>query len=236
MKKQIFSISIILCLVFSLSVPVLAAENTVISDIDIKNELDSAVNERINAVADQFEGFPDSYMRVYKQIVYAQEEAAICDKYGLDKLNSSIQPYKNTTYSLSNGGIVYYSVYEAISGDTFDVAVTCLERQRTLDFILNSLSSFTIGDLGIAILGYVPYIGPACASLSNITSIVNASIANKIKAAGGYTQITNIAIRVGNQPGTNGMSTVEGWTTHTKYTTPSNASNEKVTFFPAYNG
>ena len=104
------------------------------------------------------------------------------------------------------------------------------------DFILNSLSSFTIGDLCIAILGYVPYIGPAFSTLSNITSIVNASIANKIKAAGGYTQITNIAIRVGNQPGTNGMSTVEGWTTHTKYTTPSNASNEKVTFFPAYNG
>lgn len=234
MKTRIFAMLMTLCLAFSFSVPAFAAKDTSISEAEVQEEIEETVDARMDSVFDQFDGLPDSYMRAYRQIVYAQVEQEVSEKYGLDMTDSSIQPYSPTIYSLPNGGIVYYSVYEATSGDTFDVAVTCLERQRAYNFLLETLSSFKVKDLCIAILGYVPVLGPAFSTLSNIKSVVTASVVSKIKAAGGYAQITNMSIRVGNQPGQMGTSVVEGWTTHTRYTAPSNATNRSVVFFPVY--
>lgn len=147
-----------------------------------------------------------------------------------------IQPMAGSgvIYSLLYGGIVCYSIVEKESGDMFDVAVTCLDRDRTLDYILNKGSTITMADACIGALGVLPVIGVGFSILSAYKTRVTTKEYKSIKDADGYAQITNIGIRVGNQPATTGISTVEGWSTHTKYKTPDNAINRQVKFFPAY--
>lgn len=208
--------------------PILVEESSL--DFATQGMINSIVEERVASVEDQFEGYPDSYLRVYKQIVEAQVKEEMATQEG------SIRPMAGSgvIYSLLYGGIVCYSIVEKESGDTFDVAVTCLDRDRTLDYILSKGSTITMADACIGALGVLPVIGVGFSILSAYRTRVSTKEYASIKKAGGYAQITNIGIRVGNQPATTGISTVEGWATHTKYKTPDNAINRQVKFFPAY--
>lgn len=236
MKKRILSMCTALCIMCSLTIPAVAAESSPLSESQIQAEVNAIVEDRVNAVADQFKGLPDSYLRVYKQIASAQAEAYVLEKHGLSSIDSSNLTPKSYSFIFNNGGVVHYRVTDELSGSTFAVAVACLDRQRTLDFILNAGSSFSMADILLDIFGYLPIAGNVFSLLASALSYANASTLSKINAAGGYAQITNIAIMVGNEPSSMATSTVEGWTSHPYYAPPSHATQVSSEFFPAYNG
>lgn len=237
MKKRMFCLVLVLSLCLGLGVPAFAKSPSVESDIQIQDEIDTLVNAKIESVKDQFDGLPDSYLRVYREYVEAQVEFEVLEKYGI---NDAISPYSTNatyTYHFYNGGVATYITRDELSGDIFEVSVTCLDRQRTLDYILeNSSKPFSVSSIIKQALGFLPYVGGALSNVFYIESQVTESIIAKIADADGYTEILNIVPRIPGIDEPMGTSAVSGWTNHPRCTLPSHAEQPDAKFFPEYVG
>ena len=101
------------------------------------------------------------------------------------------------------GGMMEYVTRK--NGKTLDVANTYLDRVNAYYFILTQ-QEVGIGDVVIAILGYIPLVGPLASTIANAKAIINSGTATSIKNAGGYAQI----ILTKAYDGT--AVSIEGWT------------------------
>lgn len=102
------------------------------------------------------------------------------------------------------GGALEYGTRTVDKGK-INVAITYLDRLNSYYFILEQ-QEVEIGDILLAIVGYIPFVGPLASSIANMKTFMNATAASSIKNAGGYTQITTTEY----QDGT--TTSIGGWT------------------------
>ena len=157
----------------------------------------------------------------YEQILTAEIESSILAKYGLTSASRA-------SLNMPNGGVVTY-LSPVADYEPTEVYSVYLERQRTLDYILN-MYSFHIEDIIIEILGFIPFVDDITSHILDISSYADRAAITSINAAGGYTHIINTYSR---EFGTS-ASVVTGWDAHPVVTTPNNAMEVQYRLFPAY--
>ena len=121
--------------------------------------------------------------------------------------NPSFVPYGSedeyTNIYAPYGGLMEYQT--RVNGSRVNVVNTYLDRNNSFYFVLEQ-QEIGIGDVIIAIAGYIPVVGPLASTIANAQAIVNSATATSIKNAGGYAQITVTEYIDGT------TSSVGGWT------------------------
>ena len=152
-----------------------------------------------------------------KYVVSVQE-------YGIQTMDTD----GKVNYSLRNGGAIYYKS-PVPDAEASELVVTCLDRQRTLDYILDK-ESFSVGTIIESIVGNLDEIGSATGFVLTLRSFADAAAKSSIKKAGGYTKIVNTY----NPTYKEGASIVTGWSDHPFVVTPSDSYDHHVERFPEY--
>lgn len=231
MKKMLRSIISCICVCALLTVPIIntafaassvnrpakVTESIVQKDVD--NEIELARKEIYRQLEEQ-----DALilMDVYESIIYPQIEEQVRAEYGQ---KNSIQAAANKSYYAPNGGMVTYLT--PISGyKPTEVAVTCYNRNDSYTFLLERLS-FSMKDLLLSIVGYIPKLGAVSSPVLDIKGVMDSITIGRIKDADGCAQIMNTYSR---EWGTK-ASLVMGWTSRYNITVPSNATNISFTKF-----
>lgn len=217
------------CLIFTLvlsfgsfgnvfaATPDIKGSKSVNMESDIKNEIEIARKEIYRQLEEQ-----DALilMEVYEDIIYPQIEKQIRSEY-----RGKIHPLMDeraSYYYAPKGGMVTYLT--PISGyKPTEVAVTCLDRDKSYDYFLEK-NSFSLSNIFSTKLGYIPNLGDVSGVLLDISGIADSLAISNVKAAGGCAQIINTYSR---EWGTK-ASLLTGWSDRYNIYVPSNATN--VTF------
>ena len=170
--------------------------------------------------------------------IYEQLEA----QNALDMLDIFVQIYSST-----NPGAVLYgdfdeitSVYAEFGGTMeyttrqnnakIDVAITHLDKDHTLYYVLDSYR-IKPEKIILAILGYLPFVGPIASTISNAEAIMTSQAANSIINASGYSKLVTTSYTGGGV-----VTTVAGWDRYPyMYLHDTSALNIKTTVFPKRN-
>lgn len=229
--KGIISMILSLAIVCSISSPAFAANKVGVEDstssvahAEVQMEIQRRTVEVMKDVYAQLES-QDALvlLDVYEKIIAADITQEVQAEFGV------VSPQGNRVFYMPNGGLITYLV--PVPGyEPTEVAVTCLERQRTLDYILDQYS-FKMSNLLETILGYVPKISGFASVIFTMLSFADSLALSRIRDASGYTKIINTYSR---EFGTK-ASIVLGWDTYSTATTPSNAYQEAAILFSAYN-
>lgn len=224
--KKLTSIILLATLIFTLSAPAFAAESADHNEARIQSEVQQQVDEVMEAAHDQLAELDASYARVYRKY--------LTELYTQVALNENgITSRSGIRYYVSNGGVATYITYDELTGDRFEIAVTMLERQRTLDFILDK-TSFSVSDIIKDALGYLPVVGEVFSAVFTVNSYIDSLAIASIRDAGGYTMIENVICT--SYPYDRGVSMVRGWEHHPYFYPNPNGESLRVTTFPAYAG
>lgn len=184
---------------------------------DIKSEIEISRKEIYRQLEQQ-----DALvlMEVYEDIIYPQIEQQIKAEY-MGQPSYQL----NATYYAPNGGLVTY--LSPLSGyQPTEVAVTCLNRDDSYDYLLNEYSFKPINIIS-SILGYIPYLGEVSSLVLDIRGIADSAAISKINEANGYAEIINTYSR---EWGTK-ASLVTGWSDRYYISVPSSATNVTFTRF-----
>jgi hypothetical protein len=221
--KKLTSVILSVALIFTLSAPAFAAGLEGINEAQMQSEVQRQVDEIMEMAQDQLAELDASYARVYRKYLTELYTQAI--------LNDNGATSRGIRYYVSNGGVATYVTYDEPTGDRFEIAVTMLERQRTLDYILDK-TSFSVFDIIKDALGYIPVVGEVMAAFFTFDSYVSSLEISSIRNAGGYTMIENVVCT--SYPYDTGVSMVRGWDQHPYFYPHPSGQNLKVTTFPAY--
>lgn len=220
--KKLLSMVLSLAMVISVVSPAFAYDASANIAMDIQNEIQAKTDLIMDDVYRQLEEQDAlELLDVYKEILEPQIHCEVLTQHG-------VMPMSAKTYNLKNGGVITYLA-------TFDeyqpteVVVTCLDRDRAYDFILQQLS-FSAGDIIEVILGHIPYVSDISDFLFNLDSYCGTAAITSITKSNGYAQVINTYSREFDTS----ASVVIGWSTHPSYTSPDNSINHRVTYFPAY--
>lgn len=142
--------------------------------------------------------------------------------------NPSLVPYgyddEYTNIYAPYGGVMEYKT--RLNRRDVNVANSYLDRDNTLYFVLGQ-QELGVGDVLLAIVGYIPLVGPLASMVSNAKATINSANATSIKNAGGYAQITMTQYV---NDGT--TTTVSGWTRYPyMYLYDPSASNIRTQVF-----
>ncbi|QDY32650.1 hypothetical protein [Clostridium sporogenes] len=107
-----------------------------------------------------------------------------------------------------------------------EVAVTCLDKDKSYDYFLNKYS-FSVSNILYRILGYIPNLGSVSGAVLDINGIADSVAISKVKEADGCAEIINTYSR---EWGTK-ASILTGWSDCYNIYVPSNATNVKFTRF-----
>lgn len=125
------------------------------------------------------------------------------------------------------GGMMEYQTL--VGGRRVGIANTYLDFDDSYYYVLGQLE-VNIGDIIIAICGYIPIVGPIASTIANTKTIVNSAAATSIKNAKGYAQFTTTQYSEGT------ASSVAGWTRYPyMYLYDLSAFNINTTTFPENN-
>ena len=127
--------------------------------------------------------------------------------------------------------MVTFIVYDDVTRDRFEIAVTLLDRQRTLDYILANYQ-WRASDILIDLLGYLPHVGGIISGVFAVCGYADNLVINSIADAGGYTMIENIICTT--YPSGVGISAARGWDTYPYYQVPSHAQDSNAIAFDPY--
>ena len=100
------------------------------------------------------------------------------------------------------GGALQYQT--RLDGQKVQVGVTHLDWNNSYYYVLEQLE-ITLGNVLLAVVGYIPYIGTLASLISNAKAIITSAAATSIKNSSGCAQITSIKYSDGL------TSTVTGW-------------------------
>lgn len=184
---------------------------------DIQNEIEIARKEIYRQLEEQ-----DALilMEVYEDIIYPQIEKQIRAEYR-GEVNPFIEERASYYYAPKGGMVTYLT---PISGyKPTEVAVTCLDRDKSYDYFLNKYS-FSLSSVLSTILGYIPDLGDVSGMILDIKGIADSLAISNVKNADGCAQIINTYSR---EWGTK-ASLLTGWSDRYNIYVPSNATN--VTF------
>ena len=188
----------------------------------IQAKIDAAIQAERQSIYSQLKA-QDALvlMDVYEDIIYPQIEQQIREDCGMGAETRAA----GYSYYAPNGGLV---TYLAPVGDyePTEVAVTCLDRDDSYTYLLNSMS-FSMGDLLESIIGYIPVIGDISSILFTVKGTCDAAAISNIKDNDGYAQIINTYSR---EFGTK-ASVLTGWSTRMNITAPSNAMSVQFKSF-----
>lgn len=172
-----------------------------------------------------------TYNAIYEQLE-AQDALDMLDIFVqiCASTNPKIVPYGSDD-DITNVNAPYGGTMEYVTKDgsvRLDVAITHLDRDNTLYYVL-SMQELKVSDVIIAILGYVPFIGPLASALGNARTVITAGTASSIKNAGGYAKLVTTARYDGT------VSIAEGWNRYPyMYLYDTSAYNIVTTKFPKH--
>lgn len=194
-------------------------------DIAMQNEIDARMDIIMEDVYRQLEAQDGLvYLDVYEEFFLANVTHEVMMEYGIQTMDTD----GKVNYSLRNGGAIYYKS-PVPDAEASELVVTCLDRQRTLDYILDK-ESFSVGTIIESIVGNLGEIGSATGFVLTLRSFADAAAKSSIKKAGGYTKIVNTY----NPTYKEGASIVTGWSDHPFVVTPSDSYDHHVERFPEY--
>ena len=228
MKRKVTSMFLAMAMCVTMIGSAAAVEDTpsahTTDSATIQEEIDARLDIIMDDVYLQLEA-QDALvlLDVYEEYFLAEVTCEVMSEYG-------IEPYLEgkITYTLENGGAISY-LSSIPNAQPTEVLVTCLERQRTLDYILDSYS-FSINTIIETILGGLGSIGDMSGPLLTMNSIVDSLALTSIDNANGYTKIVNTYSR---EYGTT-ASVVRGWDDPPFVVTPSNSYDHHIERFPEY--
>lgn len=234
MKKKFHAFVLAFILLVS-SIPHASASNiTTVEQTYVlsESEIQATVDSTMVNVYHQLEA-QDALvlLDIYRQIVEQEIRSSVMVKdVGVTVKAIPDADSGERSYTLTNGGIVAY-LSEFDDYKPTEVVVTCMDRNRAYDYILEA-NSCVIGDVARDALGYVPCIGGISSFLFSLETVANTSSLASVRNANGYAKIINTYSR---EFGTS-ASVLMGWDTHPITTTPGNSINHYVRYFPAYTG
>lgn len=230
MKKLLLKkVAVLLVLVSILVSPIHAFASNFDGDIISQMEKEIAIEKEI-ARREIYRQLKDQdaliMLEVYEDIIYPQIENQIKNEYAVlyNLAIDTVTPYSNS-YDAPNGGLVTY-LHPMTGYKPTEVAITCLDRDASYDYILEA-NSLTIRGVLLSILGYIPYIGDISGLVLDIQGIVDGFSISSIKKAGGCAMIMNTYSR---EFGTK-ASLVTGWSDRFKIIVPSVATNVRANIF-----
>ena len=235
--KKILAILLCIIMIMSMSAVVFASETTVKENLinpdsmlvsEVQRKVDRAINEA-KRQSGHITPVHESVLRDYYYDLFMHqttESGVITD---INKVVPVVP-----VYDLPNGGIATYIVYSTVEKEqvTTQFAVTMLDRQRTLDYILDH-TTFSMGDVVDSILGYVPKVGTLYSIIYSLKSACDEKILKDINNANGYTKVTNFVSRTASGD-VYTSTTTEGWHEHTRFYCPPNANNLNIEYFSQY--
>lgn len=233
--KKFLCLLVSVSLIASLAIPSFSVAKSDSINPEIMTAIHYRVDSTISELQDQLNMMSEEdatefedVLREYYNEVYLAEILQTYDHQAPEVSPLSVE-YDPDNYDFPNGGIIGFQSYKYGTNKQYDYAVTLLERQRTLDYILEEYGKeVTVENFIMDILGFIPAFG----TLLGISSILDDYALGDIKKAGGYTMIENIQCL--SNPQEPAVSHVGGWYGHTGYTTISTATNIRVTYFPPY--
>lgn len=136
------------------------------------------------------------------------------------------QPSRRAPY----GGHVHYRVTTRY--EKKDVSTACMDRDDTLYFILDSMSSVSAKDVLLYVLGFVPFLSEGFSIAQGIQAYLDSETARSIRDNGGRAKLVSIYNRV-----TQVKSTVlKPWYTYPwMYTEGNYPTNVRFDVFNAHN-
>lgn len=175
---------------------------------------------------------PITQQGIYEQLE-GQNALDVLDihEYVYSTTNPIAVPYGSedeyTNVYAPHGGTMEYKT--TINGRTVEIANTYWDFDDSYYYVLGQ-QEIGVGDVIVAILGYIPFVGPLASTVANATALVNSAAATSIINAGGYTQVTLTKYSDGT------VSTVGGWTRYPyMYLYDIWAMNIRTTKFPENN-
>ena len=223
MKRKLMSVVLAMAMVVTMVGTAFAKEENV--DIAMQNEIDARMDIIMEDVYRQLEAQDGLvYLDVYEEFFLANVTHEVMMDYGIQTMDTD----GKVNYSLRNGGTIYYKS-PVPDAEASELVVTCLDRQRTLDYILDK-ESFSVGTIIESIVGDLGEIGSATGFVLTLRSFADAAAKSSIKKAGGYTEIVNTY----NPTYKEGASIVTGWSDHPFVVTPSDSYDHHVERFPEY--
>ena len=223
MKRKLMSVVLAMAMVVTMVGTAFAKEENV--DIAMQNEIDARMDIIMEDVYRQLEAQDGLvYLDVYEEFFLANVTHEVMMEYGIQTMDTD----GKVNYSLRNYDAIYYKS-PVPDAEASELVVTCLDRQRTLDYILDK-ESFSVGTIIESIVGNLDEIGSATGFVLTLRSFADAAAKSSIKKAGGYTKIVNTY----NPTYKEGASIVTGWSDHPFVVTPSDSYDHHVERFPEY--
>lgn len=223
--KVIFKM-IVITILFLMPVHVFASnqdnadyEKQMIDEIEIEKK-----KERENILKQLEEQDAVEMLDVYEEIIYPEIEDSIRTKYAIKYGVKYIKPYSQS-YIAPNGGVVSY--LNTVNGyKSTEAIVTYLDKPKTIDFVFE-WTSFSMGNIVKAILGYLPRTGSVSSFLFSLESISKEMSITNINNCDRHAKIINTYSRI---DGTT-ASVVTGWCNRYNIVIPQNASDVNYTEF-----
>ena len=130
MKRKLMSVVLAMAMVVTMVGTAFAKEENV--DIAMQNEIDARMDIIMEDVYRQLEAQDGLvYLDVYEEFFLANVTHEVMMEYGIQTMDTD----GKVNYSLRNGGAIYYKS-PVPDAEASELVVTCLDRQRTLDYIL----------------------------------------------------------------------------------------------------
>lgn len=163
------------------------------------------------------------YSSVEKEI-----DAFVARKYGRSSLTQNAIQAGNY-YVYAPGGVsLEYAEYD--SSYDLECAISCFDYEDTNELVWQQLTTFTLSDALLTVLGYIPAVGSIFGALSYITTITNTSAWQDVDNAGRLAKIMNTKSYDHFDGTTVHLSVLSGWWSYPYLDWPSDVDSYNYTY------